>query len=490
MDWFSADGYWVARLVFGRLLALTYLLAFVGTALQFRPLLGERGLLPVRRFLEAVPFRRAPSIFQLHYSDRFAGGLAWTGALLAGLAVAGVVEQAPLAVSMLAWAAMWALYLSFVNVGQTFYGFGWETLLLEAGFLGIFMGDAETAPPVLVIFLVRWLLFRLEFGAGLIKIRHDRCWRNLSCLDYHHETQPIPNPLSWYFHRLPKPLHRVEVAANHFIQLVASFALFAPQPVAAVAGGLILATQGWLLLSGNYAWLNLITVALAVVSLPDSVLGHIVPIEAPALQSPPGWFTVIVLLVTAAVVVLSYRPVRNLASRHQLMNASFEPLRLVNTYGVFGQITRERYEVVVEGTDEPALGPETRWKEYEFKAKPGNPRRRPRQVAPYHLRLDWLMWFAALSPRYAESWFLPFVAKLLTGDDDISRSVAVDPFGGRPPRFVRALLYRYRFTTPEERRRTGAWWSRQLVGEYLPPVALGAEPSAGSGRETVNPPFR
>jgi hypothetical protein len=485
MDWFSADGYWVARLVFGRLLALTYLLAFVGTALQFKPLLGDRGLLPVRRFLEAVPFRRAPSIFQLHYSDRFAVGLAWAGALLAALAVAGVVEQAPLAPCMLVWAAMWALYLSFVNVGQTFYGFGWETLLLEAGFLGIFMGNSETAPPLLVILLVRWLLFRLEVGAGLIKIRHDRCWRNLTCLDYHHETQPIPNPLSWYFHRLPKPLHRLEVAANHFIQLVASFALFAPQPVAGVAGGLILATQGWLLLSGNYAWLNLITVALAVVSLPDSVLGRIVPVEAPVLQSPPGWFTVIVLLVTAAVAVLSYRPIRNLASRRQLMNASFEPLRLVNTYGVFGQITRERYEVVVEGTDEPVPGPATRWKEYEFKAKPGNPRRRPRQVAPYHLRLDWLMWFAALSPGYAEAWLLPLLARLLENDPATLRLLAGNPFPDRPPTFVRARFYRYRFTTRDERRETGAWWVRELVGEYVPPLTLRRPEASPSGADTT-----
>jgi hypothetical protein len=142
----------------------------------------------------------------------------------------GVPQQAPLWLCMLVWAALWALYLFFVNVGQTFYGFGWETLLVEAGFLAIFVGNAETAPPLLVVLLIRWLLFRLEFGAGLIKLRHDPCWRNLSCLDYHHETQPIPNRLSWYFHHLPKPLHRAEVAANHFVQLVASFGCSLPRP--------------------------------------------------------------------------------------------------------------------------------------------------------------------------------------------------------------------------------------------------------------------
>jgi hypothetical protein len=473
MDWFSAPEYWLARLVFERLLGLTYLAAFVGTALQFRALLGERGLLPVLRFVQAVSSRRAPSIFHLHYSDRFAAGLAWAGAVLALSVFVGAPQQAPLWICMAVWAAMWALYLSFVNVGQTFYGFGWETLLVEAGFLAIFVGNAETAPPLLVVLLIRWLLFRLEFGAGLIKLRHDPCWRKLSCLDYHHETQPIPNRLSWYFHRLPKPLHRTEVAANHFVQLVAVFGLFAPQPVASIAGGLILATQVWLLLSGNYAWLNLITIALAAMSVPDGVLARVIPVDAPALQAPPLWFMAAVILVTMTVAVLSYRPVRNMASPHQLMNASFDPLRLVNTYGVFGQITPERFEVVIEGTDDPALGPGTRWREYEFKAKPGDTHRRPRQVAPYHLRLDWLMWFAALSPAYAEAWLLPLVEKLLKNDARTLRLLAANPFEGEgPPTFVRALLYRYRYTTPEERAETGAWWVRELVGEYMPPLAL------------------
>jgi hypothetical protein len=472
MDWFSAPDYWLARLAFGRLLGLTYLVAFLATALQFRPLLGTHGLLPVPRFLSAVPVRRAPSVFHLHYSDRFAAGVAWAGVLLAATVVAGGAERAPLWLCMIVWAALWALYLSFVNVGQTFYGFGWESLLVEAGFLAIFMGNAATAPPLLVILLVRWLLFRLEFGAGLIKLRHDACWRDLTCLDYHHETQPIPNRLSWYFHHLPKPLHRLEVAGNHFVQLVAPLALFAPQPVASIAGGLIIASQCWLLLSGNYAWLNLITVALAVVSLHDGVLASVIPVEAPALDGPPGWYVGAVILVTVVVAVLSYRPVRNMASANQVMNASFDPLRLVNTYGVFGRITRERYEVVLEGTDDPILGPGTSWREYEFKAKPGDPRRRPRQVAPYHLRLDWLMWFAALSPGYAEEWLTPLVVKLLENDRDTLRLLRDNPFPAAAPTYVRARRYRYRYTTRRERRETGEWWVRELAGEYLPPLTL------------------
>ena len=234
-------------------MAAVYLVAFLVTANQFRPLLGERGLQPAPAFLAAVPFARAPSLFHLHYSDRFGSLVAWVGAGLAGAALLGLPEQGPAWVPAAAFLALWALYLSVVNVGQTFYSFGWETLLLEAGFLAVFLGPAGTAPPTLVLWLYRWLLFRVEFGAGLIKLRGDRCWRDLTCLDYHHETQPLPGPLSWFFHHLPRPLHRAEVLANHVTQLVVPFGLFAPQPVAGIAALAIVVTQAWLLVSGNFS---------------------------------------------------------------------------------------------------------------------------------------------------------------------------------------------------------------------------------------------
>jgi hypothetical protein len=376
---------------------------------------------------------------------------------------------------------MWALYLSVVNVGQTFYGFGWETLLLEAGFLAVFLGPAATAPPTLVLWLFRWLLFRVEFGAGLIKLRGDRCWRDLSCLDYHHETQPLPGPLSWWFHHLPKPVHRAEVLANHATQLVVPFGLFAPQPVATVAALAVIVTQAWLLVSGNFSWLNLITIVLATAALDGRFLDAVLPLDPPAsLAAPAGWQQAAVLALVLLVAVLSVRPARNLLGRRQLMNASFDPLRLVNTYGAFGAITRVRREVVLEGTDDPAPGPATAWREYQCKAKPGDPRRRPRQVAPYHLRLDWLLWFAAMSPPSAHPWMVTLITRLLEHDPATRRLLGPDPFPDSPPALVRARLYRYRFTTPVERRATGAWWSRDLVGEYLPPLRL--DPVSGQLR--------
>jgi hypothetical protein len=442
---------------------------------QFRPLLGERGLLPAPRFLAAAGFARAPSVFHLHYTDRFLLLVAWAGAALAGAAVLGLPEQGPAWASAAVWFALWAAYLSIVNVGQTFYAFGWETLLLEAGFLAILLGPAGTAPPALLLWLYRWLLFRVEFGAGLIKLRGDRCWRDLSCLDYHHETQPLPGPLSWYFHHLPRRLHRLEVLANHATQLLVPFGLFAPQPVAGLAGLAIAATQAWLLLSGNFSWLNVVTIVLAAASVGDAWLGAVLPADPPAaLAAPAGWQQAAVLAVTVLVAVLSWRPARNLVARRQLMNASFEPLRLVNTYGAFGAITRVRREVVLEGTADPAPGPGTAWKEYAFKAKPGDPRRRPRQVAPYHLRLDWLLWFAAMSPPSAHPWMARLVTRLLEGDRPTLALLGGNPFPEQPPALVRARLYRYRFTTPAERRQTGAWWVREPAGEYLPPLRLDA----------------
>ncbi|MGW2236489.1 lipase maturation factor family protein [Streptomyces sp. NPDC001759] len=467
MDWFTAPEYWTSRLVFQRALAGVYLVAFLSAALQFRALIGERGMLPVPRFTARVPFRRAPSLFLLHYSDRFFAACAWTGCAVAAALAAGLDSRLPLWAGMLLWLVPWLLYLSIVNVGQTWYAFGWESLLLEVGFLAVFLGNDEVAPPIVVLFLLRWVLFRVEFGAGLIKMRGDDCWRKLTCLDFHHETQPMPGPLSWFFHHLPAPAHRVEVAANHVTQLVVPVLLFAPQPVATAAASLMIVTQLWLVLSGNFSWLNWITIVLAASALA-------LPSDAPtSVPAAPLWYEVVVSAVAVLLVALSYRPVANMVSRRQIMNRSFDPLHLVNTYGAFGSVSRVRYEVVIEGTADDVPREDSDWREYEFKGKPGDPRRRPRQFAPYHLRLDWLMWFAALSPAYADSWFGGLVERLLENDRDTLRLLRRSPLPpDEPPRFVRARLFRYRYTSWRELRETGAWWERTYVREYLPPTRL------------------
>ena len=465
MELFSAEGYEFARQVLQRGIAAVYLIAFISAVNQFPALLGENGLLPAPRYLARTAGRGIPTLFHWHYSDRLLLAVAWTGAAVAALLVAGLPQHGPAWLPMAAFLLLFGLYLSIVNIGQTFYGFGWESLLLEAGFLAAFLGSNEVAPPVTVLFLFRWLVFRLEFGAGLIKMRGDRVWRDLTALYYHHETQPMPNPASWYFHHLPKPLHKAEVLGNHFAQLVVPFFLFFPQPVAGIAALIVIITQLWLILSGNFAWLNVLTVLLAFSAVADSNLHALLPGAAFSTPDPaatPVWFAAVVLAVTALMIYWAWEPLRNLFSRNQLMNAGFNRWHLSNAYGAFGSITRTRNEVVIEGTnDEP--GPDARWLEYEFKGKPGNPSRMPRQFAPYHLRLDWLMWFLALGAS-GGSWFPVLLQKLLDGDRRTLALLRTDPFAGTPPRWMRARVYRYRFSTPAERRADGVWWVREPAG--------------------------
>jgi hypothetical protein len=392
--------------------------------------------------------------------------------VLSCLVIGGIPERSATWVSAITWALLWVLYLSFVNVGQTFYGFGWESILLEAGFYAIFLGSRSTIPQLIPILLLRWLCFRVMFGAGLIKLRGDPCWQDMTCLDYHYETQPMPNPLSWFFHWGPAWTHRAGVWFNHFAEVVVPFGYFCPQPVAAAAAILTIIFQLLIMASGNLSWLNLLTVVLAIPALDDRVLGIMLPLRAPVLAPAPLVLRVATAMLGVLVIWLSINPIRNMLSPRQIMNTVFNSIHLVGTYGAFGGITRTRYEVIVEGTDENAVTEGTKWREYEFKGKPGAPDRMPPQIAPYHLRLDWLMWFAAMSD-YAESpWFLHFVAKLLEGDRAVLGLLASNPFPDRPPRYVRAQRYRYQFTTPEERRRTGRWWKREFAGSYLPALSL------------------
>jgi membrane protein implicated in regulation of membrane protease activity len=473
MDWFSAPDYRLARFAIERGIGLIYLIAFLVALNQWPALLGERGLLPTPAYLRRTTFRESPSLFHFGYSDRLLRLVAWAGIALSAAVVVGLPQSGPLWLPMLAWLALWLLYLSIVNVGQQFYSFGWESILLEAGFISIFLGSSRVAPPFLVLLLFRWLAFRVELGAGLIKLRGDPCWRDLTCMDYHHETQPMPNPLSRYVHQLPRVFHRVEVLGNFVAQLGAPFLLLLPQPIAGIGGLLMVGTQAYLVMSGNYAWLNVLTMVIALSAVPDSFFRALLPgLGATATGTPPTWFAVVVVALTAVVAVLSYWPVVNLLARRQLMNYAFNRLHLVGTYGAFGSVTRERYEIVVEGTSAAAPTPDADWREYEFKGKPGDPRRRPRQIAPYHLRLDWLMWFAALSPRYAEPWFSRLIERFLSGDALTLKLIGQNPFADGPPVWIRARYYHYRFATRSERRATGLWWSRQLAGDFMAPVSL------------------
>lgn len=468
----EVTGYVMTKLLLQRGIALVYFIAFLVALNQFVPLLGEHGILPVPEFIKHVSFTRAPSVFHFIAKDWFFHLCAWFGLIISGLAVVGITERFGTTVSLLSWFILWALYLSFVNVGQEFYAFGWESILLEAGFFAIFLGAAGTEPAVLMIWIFRWLLFRIMFGAGLIKLRGDDCWRDLTCMFYHYETQPIPNPFSWYFHWLPKWIHQAAVLYNHWVELIVPFAYFAPARFAAIAGIFTIIFQLILFISGNFSFLGLITMILAFSLFSDKILTtwfHF-PIISSVAAQPLLYQSSIVLAVV--VVILSIPTVINLLSPRQVMNTTYNPLHLVGSYGAFGSITRPRYEVIVEGTSALTLTENTVWQAYEFKRKPGDLSQRPRQVAPYHLRLDWLMWFLPFAPNYRPPWFINFVVKLLEGDTTVLTLIQDNPFTDKPPHYIRARLYKYEFTTPAERSSTQQWWKRSLMQEYLPPASL------------------
>lgn len=468
---YQAD-YWISRFIIQRGLGFIYLMAFLVAFNQFRPLLGENGLLPAPNFLSQTTFRQFPGLFQFHYSDRFFGWVAGAGIFLSLLALTGISDAGPLWVSMLIWFLLWALYMSIVNAGQIFYGYGWESLLLEAGFYAIFLGPLHYASPLIMIFLLRWLIFRVEFGAGLIKMRGDTCWRDLTCLNYHHETQPQPNPTSRAFHNLPEWMHKFETLSNHVVQLGVVWLLFAPQPIASYAAALIVLSQGYLIISGNYAWLNWLTLLLAFSGFSDGFFQQFISFAPPQELITPLAFQGLTAALAAVVIYLSIDPVKNMISPGQRMNASFNNLHLVNTYGAFGSVTKQRREIIVEGTTDKEIDDTTDWKEYEFKGKPGNTERTPPQIAPYHFRLDWQMWFAAMKDVRSCPWFIRFVVKLLQNQKSVTDLVKENPFMDKAPAYVRAKLFVYRFTTPSEKKETGKSWIREFQYDYMAPQSL------------------
>jgi hypothetical protein len=466
---FGGD-YTITRLLLQRGVAAIYLFAFLAAAMQWKGLLGAKGLLPVQKFLERASVWQTPSLFHFASSDQFALLLAWLGVAISSLALVGLTERYGLGVSMLAWGVLFILYLSFVNVGQVWYAFGWESILLEAGFLAIFLGSRDVEPSVIVIWLYRWLLFRVMFGAGLIKMRGDECWRDFTCLIYHHETQPMPNPLSWYAHHSPVPIHKLGVVGNHVIELVVPFFYFLWQPLAGLAGLSTIVFHLILITSGNYSWLNWLTLVLAFSTFNTEFLKRVLPISELSTRAPPLGFEYAALTLGVLMAIMSIPAVLNMMSRNQVMNTSFNPLHLAGSYGAFGNVTKERYEIIVEGTADDPADPAARWQTYEFRGKPGEVSRRPPQVAPYHLRLDWLMWFAAFRPQAEDVWFWRLTDKLLAGEPAVTRLLRHNPFPEAPPRAVRARYFRYYYTTAAERRETGAWWRREEIGPYLPPV--------------------
>jgi hypothetical protein len=479
--------YRLTRFLILRLLGAIYAVAFLAAANQIVPLIGAHGLLPLNQYVQqtagaygstGAAFAKLPSIFWFTHSDTALLTTAWIGLALSLVVVAGFANAPLLTI-------LWILYSSFVNLGQDWYGYGWEIQLLETGFLAIFLCPLldmrpfpKHPPPIQIIILFRWLIFRIMIGAGMIKVRGDDTWRNWTALYYHFETQPIPGPLSRWFHFLPKVVLRVGVWYNFLAELVAPWFVFWPRPGRQIAGIVIIFLQIILILSGNLSFLNWVTIIPALACFEDAFWSRLLPRAlvrraaasgngpAPSLSAQVTAWTVM-----GAIVLLSVRPVTNLLSPDQVMNTSYDPFNLVNTYGAFGSVGRTRLNVVFEGTMDSVPDETAHWIPYIYKALPVALDKRPVQIAPYQPRLDWQMWFASMSTPNEYPWTVTLVSKLLHNDPGAVGLFAANPFPDKPPRYVRAVLYRYSFAKPGNPQHL--WWTGERVGDlWLPALSL------------------
>jgi hypothetical protein len=485
------ESYVLTRWVFLRGLGAVYFCAFASLWPQVLGLIGSRGILPARGFLEAVAaqagperFRLVPTLAWLDPSDSALRGLCLAGMLLSLLLIVGVLPVPTLA-------GLWLLYLSLVSVGQDFLGFQWDTLLLETGFLAIWLAPlrvwprfaSETPPSRLALWLGRWLLFRLMFGSGVVKLASgDPTWRDGTAMAFHYETQPLPTPPAWFLHLLPLPFHHFSTLAVLVVELAAPFLIFAPRR-GRLAGAVLLAgLQALILLTGNFAFFNYLTLALCVLLLDDSALRRLVPArlrhwlpaEPEARPAPMRARRLALAPVAAVLLAVSLGQIAGefgLPSPLRSLVAWQEPLHLVNPYGLFAVMTTSHPVIAVEGSDDGRT-----WHEYGFRDQPQDVNQSPRFVAPFQPRLDWQLWFAALGSADNAPWFRAFLVRLLQGSPDVLGLLQTNPFPHAPPRFVRATLYDYRFTDARAKRLTGAWWQRRSLGLYFPPASLRPSP--------------
>lgn len=474
----TRQSYWIARFLILRLLGLVYFVGFLSVVNDGLALFGSDGLTPAASYLERVEasvgaesrasgFVRLPTLFWRSVNDGFLMRVAWLGLVLSLLVTLGYANALLLTL-------LWFLYMSFVHIGQVWYAFGWEFQLLETGFLAIFLCPLFDGrpfpgrpPPVAVMWLYRWLIFRIMLGAGLIKLRGDACWRDLTCLVYHYETQPVPNPVSPFLHFMPMWFHKLGALFNYAVELVAPFFAFGPRRACHVAGVLMVSLQLMLIVSGNLSFLNWLTIIPALACFDDSFFARWISPEWLERRRRLPLHSVQKVAAVALVLVVglsSVSPVLNLVSSRQIMNTSFDRLHLVNTYGAFGSVGRERLELVVQGSDDG-----TTWRDYEFKCKPTSLDRRPCIITPYHYRLDWLLWFAAMGRLEQYPWVAHLVWKLLENDPLTLSLLETNPFPDAPPRSIRVELYRYEFADLGG----DAWWKRERVGAWLPESSRG-----------------
>jgi len=471
--------------IFLRLLALIYLVAFLSMWVQISGIAGSHGILPAANFLAALKARYgalalwiAPTLGWIHASDGSLHAICAFGTILAALLAVGAAPVACLV-------GLWVAYLSVSILGQDFLWFQWDSLLLEAGFLALLVAPwrrwslpwSDPAPRRAGVWLLRWLLFRLSVSSAAVKLLSgDPTWRGGTALQYHFETQPLPPWTSWYAHHLPAGALQAATRGTLVIEGLVPFLIFGPRRIRFLGAAILASLQILILVTGNYGFFNWLTLALCLLCLDDAVWPKRWRLSEREREGSRagrrfGWAfrPVAALLFLLSLVPFLHtlkRPTTWLGPIDYLHDLIW-PFRSVNQYGLFAVMTTRRLEIVLEGSDDGVT-----WLPYEFRYKPGDPKRPPAFVAPHQPRLDWQMWFAALSDFRNQPWFLLLCRRLLEGSRPVTALFAINPFPRAPPKLLRAVVYDYHFTDSSERRRSGAWWRREPLGLYCPMLTI------------------
>lgn len=479
--------YGVSAYFFIRLLGVFYLIAFLSFWVQMPGLVGSNGILPAGQLLELIRLKVGVERFWLFPT------LAWIGssdAFLTGICIAGVVFSAVMIFGLCPIPILfflWMLYLSIVNIGQEFFSFQWDVLLLEVGFLGIFLLPFSwiqkpfhfISPPGIVLWLHRWLLFRLIFRSGIVKLAsRDPAWWDLTALNFHYETQPLPTWVAWYAHQLPGWIQKLSVAGVFLIEILLPFFIFMPRRLRLLSCFGFVALQFFIMVTGNYCFFNLLTLGLCLFLIDDWTWFNGLRRKRSSVQDtssaeglhPRFWPRKVLIPLLSLVLMVSSVQMTNAFNREfpwplwmRVLSRYTGPFHSINGYGLFAVMTKKRMEIVVEGSNNGY-----QWFPYEFKWKPGLLNAKPRYVAPHQPRLDWQMWFAALGDFREHPWFINFLMRLLEGSPQVLDLLKSNPFPDRPPRYIHALFYRYQFTNFAEKDKSGEWWKREKRGLYAP----------------------
>jgi hypothetical protein len=506
--------------IFIRSLALVYFLAFSSLAFQVTGLMGEHGILPAGALLTklksqtvnlAEAWNILPTIFIFNSSDGFLKTVAYLGIIASILLFIKLKSSQRLALMT----SLFVFYLSFVNIGQVFFGFQWDVLLLETGFLTAmycFFYRYDFARTIF-IFLYRLLVFKLMLMSGLVKLTsQDPNWANLNAMSFHYLTQPLPNPLSFFMHQLGTGFHKITCALMFGVELICPFFIFMNSRLRSFAGVAFIGLMLMIFLTGNYCFFNLLVIALCVWLFDENTLVKFIPkasIKLKFFKTPVDilnfkinerlsrmgiisdslgqkffrimlrLFLVIILLyyiIANAFIILSRAPLSKTQSMIAFQQASkltnfIQNYHIINAYGLFAIMTTKRYEIIIQGaeyiTGQIAPG---NWLDYEFYWKPGDPSKIPQQVAPYQPRIDWQMWFAALSNYQSQPWFVNLCIRILENEKEVVKLLKYNPFPKEAPRYLRAIVYEYKFNSLENYSKTGMIWSRELKGIYLPAI--------------------